>query len=184
MWSFHDRIYTFCKSVLFSNIECLIFEFFRFLNWRKALKVFYIWILHVKLLKYITSVQETLSLIFLICVGGVNKSLALYQLIVSFPISKEQIYVLSEILQIWLQTPIVISNFILNAPLLVSVEQLDITGLILPKAVLRTLVSYCLSMHYLLLNCTFCESTICTSTVSRKLIQFILLLDSTLKEFW
>ena len=40
VWSFHDRIYTFCKSVLFSNIECLIFEFFRFLNWRKALKVF------------------------------------------------------------------------------------------------------------------------------------------------
>lgn len=87
MWSFHDRIYTFCKSVLFSNIECLIFEFFRFLNWRKALKVFYIWILHVKLLKYITS--RDFVTYFLIYVGGVNKSLALHQLIVSFPISKE-----------------------------------------------------------------------------------------------
>lgn len=33
---------------------------------------------------------------FLICLGGVNKSLALHQLIVvSFPISKEQIYILS-----------------------------------------------------------------------------------------
>lgn len=93
MWSFHDRIYTFCKSVLFSNIECLIFEFFRFLNWRKALKVFYIWILHVKLLKYITS--RDFVTYFLIYVGGVNKSLALHQLIVSFPISKEQIYILS-----------------------------------------------------------------------------------------
>lgn len=32
---------------------------------------------------------------FLICVGGVKKSLALHQLIVSFPISKKQIYILS-----------------------------------------------------------------------------------------
>lgn len=95
MWSFHDRIYTFCKSVLFSNIECLIFEFFRFLNWRKALKVFYIWILHVKLLKIHNFSARDFVTYFLICVGGVNKSLALHQLVASLPISKEQIYILS-----------------------------------------------------------------------------------------
>ena len=65
VWSFHDRIYTFCKSVLFSNIECLIFEFFRFLNWRKALKVFLYMNITCKAVKIHTSVQETLSLISL-----------------------------------------------------------------------------------------------------------------------
>lgn len=38
MWSFHDRMYKFCKSLLFSNSEWLTFEFFRFFNWEKALK--------------------------------------------------------------------------------------------------------------------------------------------------
>ena len=37
-WSFHDRI-TFCTSVLFSNIECLILEVLDFFK-LKALEVF------------------------------------------------------------------------------------------------------------------------------------------------
>lgn len=95
VWSFHDRIYTFCKSVLFSNIECLIFEFFRFLNWRKALKSFLYMNITCKAVKIHNFSARDFVTYFLICVGGVNKSLALHQLIVSFLISKEHISILS-----------------------------------------------------------------------------------------
>lgn len=138
VWSFHDRIYTFCKSVLFSNIECLIFEFFRFLNWRKALKVFYIWILHVKLLKYITSVQETLSLISLPVQEGLQ---SLCQVRASFPTAEGHSSVLSRKSANLILKPILISGFILNVLMLVQLSNYRLTGLVLSSSVFGPLVN-------------------------------------------
>ena len=83
---------------------------------------------------------------FLICLGGVNKSLALHQLIVvSFPISKEQIYILSRNSSNLILT----TNY--NFQTLFWMFEwnyihftwaiIDITGLILSNSVFRPLVT-------------------------------------------
>lgn len=121
VWSFHDRIYTFCKSVLFSNIECLIFEFFRFLNWRKALKSFLYMNITCKAVKIHNFSARDFVTYFLICVEGVNKSLALHQLIVSFSVSKKLVSILSRKSPNLILTTCYLQLY-LNVPLLVLVE--------------------------------------------------------------
>lgn len=128
---------------------------------------------------------------FLICVGGVNKSLALHQLIASFPISKEQIYILSRNSSNLILTtnynfriyfkclklyPFHSSNYRHN--------WFDSVQLCIQAT------CYCFFMHYFLLNCTFCNFTLCTSTMrnwhlywEQRANATYLLLDSTLKDF-
>lgn len=77
----------FVNLYFFQILNALFFEFFRFLNWRKALKSFLYMNITCKAVKYITSVQDTLSLISLCVQEGITP--AFHQLIVLFPVSKE-----------------------------------------------------------------------------------------------
>lgn len=148
VWSFHDRIYTFCKSVLFSNIECLIFEFFRFLNWRKALKSFLYMNITCKAVKIHNFSARDFVTYFLICVEGVNKSLAPSIDSFSFNFRRTCSYFIKKVFKFDSNTSYNLQLY-LNVPVSFSWVTIDISGLILSNSVLWPLVNS-FFMHYCL----------------------------------